>query len=140
MLRIYLMRQWFGLSDPLLEDSLYEVVSMRHFAGLALNDDCIADERTILQFRHLLARHHLTQGWFEAVERHLREQGYPLSKGTRVDATLIAALGSRKNKAGQRDREMRSTRKGGWSVSFRTAVLFWHEGVYWGGCRQRCGA
>ena len=57
MLRIYLMQQWFGLSDPLMEDSLYEVASMRHFAGLALNDDRIPDERTILQFRHLLARH-----------------------------------------------------------------------------------
>ena len=68
-----------------MEGSLYEVALMRHFAGLALNDDRIPDERTILQFRHLLARHHLRQGWFEAVQRHLREQGYPLSKGTRVE-------------------------------------------------------
>ena len=64
-----------------MEDSLYEVASMRHFAGLALNDDRIPDESTILQFRHLLARHHLTQGLFEAVEGHLREQGYHLSNG-----------------------------------------------------------
>ena len=113
MLRIYLMQQWFGLSGPLMEDSLYEVGSMRHFAGLALHDERIVDERTILQFRHLLARHHLRQGLFEAVQRHLREQGYHLSKGTRVDATLIAASGSRKNKARERDPEMRSTRKGG---------------------------
>ena len=62
MLRIYLMQQWFGLSDPLLEDNLYEVASMWHFAGLALHDDRIPDESTILQFRHLLARHHLRQG------------------------------------------------------------------------------
>ena len=117
MLRIYLMQQWFGLSDPLMEDSLYEVASMRHFAGLALNDDRIPDESTILQFRHLLARHHLMQGLFEAVEEHLREQGNHLSKGTMVDATLIQASGSTKNKARQRDPEMRSTRKGGWSVS-----------------------
>ena len=113
MLRIYLMQQWFGLSDPLMEDSLYEVASMRHFAGLALNDDRILDESTILQFRHLLAHHHLRQGWFEAVQRHLREQGYHLSKGTMVDATLIAASGSAKHQARARDREMRSTRKGG---------------------------
>ena len=86
---------------------------MRHFAGLALHDDRIVDESTILQFRHLLARHHLRQGLFEAVEGHLREQGYHLSKGTRVEATLIEASGSRKHKARQRDREMRSTRKGG---------------------------
>ena len=66
-----------------MEDSLYEVASMRHFAGLALNDDRIPDERTLLQFRHLLARHHLTQGWFEAVEGHLREQGYYLFSNSR---------------------------------------------------------
>ena len=113
MLRIYLMQQWFGLSDPLMEDSLYEVASMRNFAGLELNDERIPDESTILQFRHLLERHHLTQGLFEAVQEHLREQGYHLSKGTMVDATLIAASGSTKNQARERDREMRSTRKGG---------------------------
>lgn len=117
MLRIYLMPQWFGLSDPLMEDGLYEVASMRNFAGLALNDGCIVDESTILQCCHLLARHALRQGWFEAVQRPLREQGYHLSKGTRVDATLIEASGSTKNKVGQCGREMRSTRKGGWSVS-----------------------
>lgn len=71
---------------------------MGHFAGLALNADRIPDERTILQFRHLLARHHLTQGWFEAVEGRLREPGYHLSKGTMVDATLLKASGSTKNK------------------------------------------
>ena len=64
-----------------------------------------------------MLRIYLMQGLFEAVEGHLREQGYPLSKGTRVDATLIEASGSRKNQARERDREMRSTRKGGWSVS-----------------------
>ena len=96
-----------------MEDSLYEVASMRNFAGLELQDDRIVDESTILQFRHLLERHALTQGLFEAVEGHLREQGYHLSKGTMVDATLIEASGSTKNQAGQRDREMRSTRKGG---------------------------
>ena len=67
--------------------------------------------------RQVLERHHLTQGLFEAVERHLRAQGYHLSKGTMVDATLIEASGSTKNQARERDREMRSTRKGGWSVS-----------------------
>lgn len=125
MLRIYLMPQWFGLSDPLMEDSLYEVASMRNVAGLALHDDRISDESTILQFRHLLARHHLTQGLFEAVQRHLREQGYHLSKGTMVDATLIEASGSTKNQTRERDREMRSTRKGSWSVSLpnRSIIL-----------------
>ena len=75
------MQQWFGLSDPLMEDSLYAVALMRHFAGLALHDGRIPDESTILQFRHLLARHALTRGWFEAVEAHLHERGYQLSNG-----------------------------------------------------------
>ena len=85
----------------------------------------VLDESTILQFRHLLARHHLTQRLFEVVAGHLREQGYHLSKGTMVDATLIAASGSRKNQARERDREMSSTRKGGWSVSLpnRSIIL-----------------
>ena len=113
MLRVYLMQQWFGLSDPLMEDSLYEVESMRCFAGLELEDDRVPDESTILQFRHLLERHDLTQALFEAVDAELREKGYHLSKGTMVDATLIQASGSTKNKAGQRDPQMRSTRKGG---------------------------
>ena len=80
MLRIYLMQQWFGLSDPSMEDSLYKVASMRNFAGLALNDDRIPDESTILQFRHLLERHALTRGLFEAVEGHLREQAITCPK------------------------------------------------------------
>ena len=113
MLRIYLMQQWFGLSALLMEDSLYDVALMRHFAELELNDDRIPDESTILQFRHLLERYALARGLFEAVEAHLREQGYHLSKGTRVEATLIAASGSTRNQARERDPEMRSTHKGG---------------------------
>lgn len=98
MLRIYLMRQWSGLSDPLLEDSLCEVASMGHFAGLALNADRIPDESAILQCRHMLARHRLRQGWFKAVDGRLREPGYHLSRGTMVDATLQKASGSTKHK------------------------------------------
>ncbi len=112
MLRIYLMQQWFNLSDPAMEDALYEIESMRRFAGLALCEDRIPDETTILKFRHLLERHHLTDALFAQVQGHLQSKGLHMSKGTMVDATLIAASPSTKNKAGQRDPEMHQTRKG----------------------------
>jgi IS5 family transposase len=112
MLRIYLMQQWFNLSDPMMEDTLYEVESMRRFAGLKLCEDRIPDETTILKFRHLLEKHHLTDSLFEAVNVHLESQGMKISKGTRVDATLIAASPSTKNTKKERDPEMHQTRKG----------------------------
>lgn len=112
MLRIYLMQQWFTLSDPMMEDALYEVESMRRFAGLELCEDRLPDETTILNFRHLLERHRLTDGLFAAVNEHLRTQGLQISKGTMVDATLIAAPPSTKNAEETRDPEMRQTRKG----------------------------
>lgn len=112
MLRIYLMQQWFNLSDPMMEDALYEVESMRRFAGLELCEDRIPDETTILKFRHLLEKHALTERLFEAVNAHLQSRGLQVSKGTMVDATLIAASPSTKNVKGERDPEMHQTRKG----------------------------
>jgi IS5 family transposase len=112
MLRIYLMQQWFNLSDPMMEDALYEVESMRRFAGLDLCEDRIPDETTILKFRHLLEKHALTERLFEAVNAHLQSRGLQVSKGTMVDATLIAASPSTKNVKGERDPEMHQTRKG----------------------------
>lgn len=110
-LRIYLMQQWFNLSDPMMEDALYEIESMRRFAGLELCEDRIPDETTILKFRHLLEAHDLTSALFAQVDAHLQAQGLQVSKGTMVDATLIAAPTSTKNKAQARDPEMHSTRK-----------------------------
>ena len=112
MLRIYLMQQWFSLSDPMMEDSLYEIESMRRFAGLELGEDRLPDETTILNFRHLLEEHQLTDALFESVNEHLKARGLQLSKGTMVDATLVAAPPSTKNAAGARDPEMHQTRKG----------------------------
>ncbi|MBD3815465.1 MAG: IS5 family transposase, partial [Halothiobacillus sp.] len=112
MLRIYLMQQWFNLSDPMMEDALYEVESMRRFAGLELCEDRIPDETTILKFRHLLEKHALTERLFEAVNAHLLSRGLQVSRGTMVDATLIAASPSTKNAKGERDPEMHQTRKG----------------------------
>jgi transposase, IS5 family len=112
MLRIYCLQQWYNLSDPGAEEALYDIQSMRAFAGLELGHDAIPDETTILNFRHLLERHELTKAVFAAVSEHLAEKGELLRGGTIVDATLIAASPSTKNAAQKRDPEMTSSKKG----------------------------
>jgi transposase, IS5 family len=112
MLRVYCLQQWYALSDPAAEEALYDSDAMRRFAGLELGDDAIPDETTILNFRHLLERHELTRAIFEAVNAYLRERGILLREGTLVDATLIDAPSSTKNKQRARDPEMSSTKKG----------------------------
>ena len=112
MLRIYCLQQWYNLSDPGAEEALYDIQSMRAFAGLELGRDAIPDETTILNFRHLLEKHELTKAIFEGVKAHLEQQGALLRGGTIVDATLIAASPSTKNKEGKRDPEMRQSKKG----------------------------
>jgi IS5 family transposase len=111
MLRIYCLQQWYSLSDPGAEEALYDIQSMRAFAGLDLGRDAIPDETTILNFRHLLERHDLTKAIFSAVAEHLAAKGELLRGGTIVDATLIAASPSTKNKAGKRDPEMTQSKK-----------------------------
>src|SRR6195952_5241142 len=112
MLRIYCLQQWYNLSDPGAEEALYDIQSMRGFCRLDLGRDAIPDETTILNFRHLLETHALTKSVFEAVTDHLEARGALLRGGTIVDATLIAASPSTKNAVGQRDPEMRSSKKG----------------------------
>ena len=112
MLRIYCLQQWYTLSDPGAEEALYDIQSMRAFAGLELGRDAIPDETTILNFRHLLERHDLTKAVFAAVAEHLAAKGELLRGGTIVDATLIAASPSTKNEEGRRDPEMTSSKKG----------------------------
>jgi IS5 family transposase len=111
-LRIYFLQQWFDLSDPQAEDSIYDSESMRRFARVELGDDKIPDETTILRFRHLLEKHRLTEAIFEAVKDLLAEKRLLLRAGTIVDATIIAAPSSTKNATGERDPEMKQTRKG----------------------------
>jgi len=111
MLRIYCLQQWYSLSDPGAEEALYDIQSMRAFAGLDLGRDAMPDETTILNFRHLLERHDLTKAIFSAVAEHLAAKGELLRGGTIVDATLIAASPSTKNKAGKRDPEMTQSKK-----------------------------
>ena len=112
MLRIHLMQQWYSLSDPGMEEALIEVPTMRRFAGIDLISDRIPDETTILAFRHLLEKHNLGEQIFETVKAHLKKRGMAMKQGTIIDATLIAAPSSTKNKAGERDPEMHQTCKG----------------------------
>jgi len=112
MLRIYFMQQWYALSDPAMEDALYEIESMRRFAGLDLGDDAIPDETTILNFRHLLEKHGLSAKMMNLINDTLTKQGLLLTGGTMVDATIIHAPSSTRNKDKKRDPEMHQTRKG----------------------------
>jgi IS5 family transposase len=112
MLRIYFMQQWFNLSDPAMEDALYDSESMRRFAGVELVEDAIPDETTILRFRHLLEQHQLTQKIFALVRGLLEQKRLLLKSGTIVDATIIEAPPSTKNEAKARDPQMRQTKKG----------------------------
>ena len=112
MLRVYFLQNWYALSDPMAEEMLYDSEAMRRFAVIELGDDRIPDETTILNFRHLLERHGLTEAIFAEVNAHLADKGITLRSGTLVDATIIDAPSSTKNKARARDPEMSSTKKG----------------------------
>ena len=111
MLRVHLMQNWFALSDPAMEEALYEIASLRAFAHLSLNEP-IPDETTILNFRHLLEANDLAEDILKAVNALLARKGLLLKRGSIVDATIIAAPSSTKNAEGERDPEMHQTKKG----------------------------
>ena len=111
MLRVHCVQLCYNLSDPGMEDLLYESEPVRRFAGLRLSEP-IPDESTILHFRHLLERHNLGPAMLEEINAHLESQGLKLRQGTIVDATIIEAPSSTKNRAGERDPEMHQTKKG----------------------------
>jgi IS5 family transposase len=112
MLRIYFLQQWFNLSDPAAEEALYDSIAMRSFVGIDLGREPAPDETTILRFRHLLESHDLGKRLFEEVGRHLQSRGLKVATGTIVDATIISAPSSTKNKTGTRDPEMHQAKKG----------------------------
>ncbi|MGF6439760.1 IS5 family transposase [Paraburkholderia youngii] len=112
MLQIYFMQQWFGLSDPAMEEALYDVPLYREFAGLDEGMTRLPDESTILRFRHLLETHGLAAQMLTLVNEILSEKGLMLKVGSAVDATLISAPTSTKNGSGTRDPEMHQTKKG----------------------------
>ena len=111
MLRVHLMQNWFALSDPAMEEALYEITPMRVFAGLSLTKP-IPDETTILNFRHLLEEYELAPEILSRVNAFLTRKGLMLKRGSIVDATIIAAPSSTKNIEGERDPEMHQTKKG----------------------------
>ena len=112
MLRIHCLQLWFDLSDPAVEEALYDSRAMRTFVGIDLGREPVPDETTVMRFRHLLEERKLGSKIFEEVGRVLQQRGLRLSKGTIVDATIIAAPSSTKNADGERDPEMHQTKKG----------------------------
>ena len=112
MLRIYFLQQWFNLSDPGVEEALYDSLAMRRFVGIDLGREPVPDETTVCRFRHLLEEHDLGRWRFDKVQQHLAAKGLKIATGTIVDATIINAPSSTKNAAKARDPEMHQTKTG----------------------------
>lgn len=112
MLKIHCLQQWFNLSDPAMEDAIYDRNSFQSFLKIDLISDKVPDETTILNFRHLLEKYELTKLLFHEINSYLQEKNLLLKEGTAIDATLIAAPTSTKNKDKKRDPSMSSTKKG----------------------------
>ncbi len=111
LLKVYFIQQWYNLGDPTAEAEIYDSIAFRRF--LKINDlgEGIPDETTILRFRHFLNEHRLPEKFFKKTTRILKEKGHIVKTGTIVDATIISASSSTKNKEKKRDPEMSSTRK-----------------------------
>ena len=112
MLRIYFLQQWFNLSDPAVEEALYDSAVMRGFVGIDLGREPVPDETTVCKFRDLLEEHQLGGQMLEAVNLYLQSRGVRITTGTIVDATIIHAPSSTKNREQQRDPAMHQTKKG----------------------------
>ncbi len=112
MLRIHFLQHWFNLSDPAVEEALYDSRAMRQFVGIDLGREPVPDETTICKFRHLLEAHQLGEQLFALIRTYLAEQGLQIRRGTIVDATIISAPSSTKNRTKERDPEMHQTKKG----------------------------
>jgi len=138
MLRLYFLQQWYGLADEALEDALYDSQAMRGFAGSDLSVAAVPEATTVLNFRHWLEQHDLTKALFDEVGAMLEERGLLMRQGTIVDATIIAAPPSTKNKSKARDPEMHQTKKGNqWYFGMPFDKL---RSAYRGGCRLGGGA
>ena len=112
MLRMYIAQNCFGLSDEGIEDAIYDSQAIRRFVGVDLSREAAPDATTLLKFRHLLEEKELTTSIFNAINAHLAEKGLFMRHGTVVDATIIAAPPSTKNRSGERDPEMHQAKKG----------------------------
>ncbi|MGH8274960.1 MAG: IS5 family transposase [Gammaproteobacteria bacterium] len=123
MLRIHFLQHWFNLSDPAVEEALYDSRALRRFVGIDLGREAVPDETTILKFRHLLEAHNLGERLFELIGAYLQENGLAIGTGTIVDATLISAPSSTKNEAKARDPQMHQTKKGNqWYFGMKTHI------------------
>src|SRR5207245_6112206 len=132
MLRIYFLQQWFNLSDPAVEEALYDSGGMRQFVGIDLGCEPVPDETTVCKFRHLLEAHQLGEQILGQVNLHLQAQGVRITTGTIVDATILHAPTSTKKREQQRDPEMHQTKKG--KQCFRSSPVGREFRV---GCRSR---
>ena len=112
MLRLHCLQQWFNLSDPAVEEALYDSRAMRQFVGIDLGREPVPAETTICKFRHVLEAHELGTPLFIRIGEYLTKQGLQVSRGTIVDATIISAPSSTKNRPKERDPEMHQTKKG----------------------------
>ena len=112
MLRLYFLAQWYALADEALEDALYDSQALRSFAGIDLGTEAVPDATTLLKFRHLLEAHELGRRIFEEVGALLGEKQLLMREGTLIDATIIAAPSSTKNRRRERDPDMHQTKKG----------------------------
>jgi IS5 family transposase len=123
MLRIYFLQQWFNLSDPGVEEALYDSIVMRQFVGIDLGREPVPDETTVCKFRHLLEEQQLGGEMLETVNLDLQSKGVRITTGTIVDATIIEAPSSTKNRDQARDPEMHQTKKGNqWHFGMKAHV------------------
>lgn len=114
MLKIYFLQQWYNLSDPWVEDAIYDRLSFQQFLWIDIGKKwSVPDETTILHFRHFLEKHNLQERFFDIVKKMMEQEWFIMYEWTSVDATLIKAPTSTKNKDKKRDPEMSSTVKNG---------------------------
>src|SRR5439155_516777 len=131
MLRIYFLQQWFNLSDPAVEEALYDSAVMRQFVGIDLGCEPVPDETTACKFRHLLEEHQLGEQILGTVNLQLQAKGVRITTGTIVDATILHAPTSTKNREQQRDPEMHQTKKGKqWYFGMKATVRSKVEHVF----------
>lgn len=122
-LRIICLQQWYNLSDPGVEDAIYDRNSFQKFLSIDILTESVPDETTICNFRNLLQHHGLFEKILSAINKHLEQKGLLMKEGTAVDATLITAPSSTKNQSGKRDPEMSSTQKNGkWHFGMKAHV------------------
>ena len=131
MLKIYLLQQWYNLWDPTVEDAIYDRLSFQKFLWLDVGKKwSVPDETTIMNFRHMLEENKLQEKFFEIVKEEMEKNWYILNEWTSVDASLIKAPSSTKNKEGKRDPEMSSTKKNG-SYYFWMKIHIWADHKSW---------